>query len=169
MSQPVSPPLPRSRLADAAALAACVVLCFLPSLSGIWFGPDDWFRGLTRPPLNPPNWVFGPVWTTLYLLMAVSLWLVWRTPQSPARRLALSWFGGQLLLNAAWSWLFFGCHALGLAFLELLLLAVVLTVAIRAMRRVSPLAAALQGPYLAWVTFAGYLNLGYWWLNSSSH
>lgn len=153
-------------LPAAATLIAALVLCWLPSLSGIWFGPDEWFRTLIRPPLNPPNWVFGPVWSTLYVLMGVALWLLWRAPVQSGRKLVLALFAVQLVLNAGWSWLFFGRHAIGAALVELLLLASVVATLILLARRHSRTAALLLTPYLAWLLFAGYLNFGYWRLNS---
>ena len=128
-----------------------------------------WYGSLAKPPLTPPNWVFGPVWTTLYMLVGLSAWLVWREgdgdgemrPVRPALRL----WGWQLLFNAAWTPAFFGLRnpALGLVVLVPLLVLIGLTM--RAFARIRPLPAWVLAPYFAWSCFATWLNLGIWWLN----
>ena len=123
-----------------------------------------WYTTLAKPSFNPPSWVFGPVWTTLYVLMAVSLWLVWRSTAPEARRTKLVWFA-MVGLNAAWSPLFFGLHRPDLALADLVLYLGTLVWLVRLLRRQSQLAAWLQLPHLAWVTFAGALNAAVWWLN----
>ena len=130
----------------------------LPEIAG-------WYAQLAKPSFTPPNWVFGPVWTTLYVLMAIAAWLVWRT-RVPARIPALSAWGAQLALNLAWSLLFFGAHRIGLALIDivLLLLAIVATMAFFARR--SRVAAVLLVPYLAWVAYAAALNFAVWRLNT---
>ncbi len=126
-----------------------------------------WFRTLARPPGTPPNWVFGPVWTMLYLLMGIAAWLVWRgrdlAPHRSYRALRL--WGWQLLLNAAWTPAFFGLHstAAGLSVILALLLLILLT--LRAFVTVERVAAALMLPYAAWAGYAAYLTAGFWWLN----
>lgn len=126
---------------------------------------DNWYLQLVRPALSPPNWVFGPVWITLYILMGVAAFLVWKRGWSPRVRRGLLVFGLQLSLNALWSVLFFGLHspALGLVCIAALWLSIVWTIALFA--KVSRPVARLLWPYLAWTTFASYLNLMIWLLN----
>lgn len=129
-------------------------------------GASSWFEALDKPFFNPPSWVFGPVWTVLYTLMGVAAFLVWRQGWArPEVKAALATFGVQLLLNAAWTPVFFGAHQIGLALLIIVLLwgAIALT-----MRRFFPLsrwAGWLLVPYLLWVTFATALNAAIWALN----
>lgn len=123
-----------------------------------------WYAGLSPPPGTPPNAIFAPVWTTLYVLMGIAAWLVWRSP-ALGQRAALRLWGWQLLLNAAWTPAFFGLHSprVGLAVLAVLL--VLLGLTIRAFHRLRPLAAWLMLPYLLWTCYATYLNAGFAWLN----
>lgn len=120
---------------------------------------------LARPSWAPPGWVFGPVWSVLYALMAVSAWWVWRARGYVAARPALGLFVAQLAVNALWSWLFFVWHQGGLAFAEVLLLWGMIVANVVLFARVSTLAAALLLPYLAWVTFASVLTFYVWKLN----
>lgn len=126
-----------------------------------------WFHALARPPGNPPNWVFGPVWTVLYALMGVSAWMVWRGQDAAPRRTfaALRLWGWQLLLNAAWAPAFFGLHSplLGLVVILLLLALILLTIGV--FRHLNGTASALLLPYAAWVAYATYLNAGFLLLN----
>jgi benzodiazapine receptor len=147
------------------ALVAFVVLCFAAATIGRFFPPDHWYASLNRPSYAPPNWVFGPVWTILYLMMAVSGWLVWKSHVSASKPRALTMFGVQLLLNAAWSAIFFGWHQPGWALLEMGLLWLALVATIVLFKRHSATAAMLLVPYLAWVSFAAVLNYGFWSLN----
>lgn len=124
-----------------------------------------WYVDLAKPAFNPPAWVFGPVWTALYVLMAVAAWLVFRERSEKAVVLPLVAFGIQLALNAAWSFLFFGLKRPDLAFAEILGLLAAIAVTAILFRRVSGLAAALLLPYLAWVSFATALNFAIWRLN----
>lgn len=125
-----------------------------------------WYAGLVKPSFNPPNWIFGPVWTILYVLMAFAVWRILRLPPaSPARRIALTLFFVQLVLNAAWSWMFFGANSplLGLINIVPQLLVVVATVF--AFHRLDRVAAWCLVPLAAWVAFASALNLAIWRLN----
>jgi tryptophan-rich sensory protein len=124
-----------------------------------------WYAGLVKPALAPPNWIFGPVWTTLFLLMGVAAFLVWRT-RAPQRRRALGLFFLQLFLNVAWSFVFFGSRDPRGAFFEIILLWLSIAAAVWAFSKVSRAAAWLLVPYIAWVSFAGYLNYLLWMLNS---
>lgn len=122
-----------------------------------------WYAFLAKPSFNPPNWLFMPVWTTLYVLMAVAAWRVWRQPGW--RSLALVLWLVQLALNFAWSFIFFGAHALGPAFFELLAMWLAIAATIAIFWRIDRLTGALLLPYLAWVSFAGLLNFWIWQLN----
>ena len=146
-------------------LMGWVLLSFSAAIIGGWFTPGEWYAQLQKPSWNPPPWVFGPVWTVLYAMMAVAAWLVWRRGGFAAHRTALSLFLLQLLFNALWSPLFFGLHWPGLALLDLVLLWLSLLAALVAFWRAQTLAGVLLVPYLAWVTFAGVLNLALWRLN----
>ncbi len=127
--------------------------------------PDAWYASLHKPSWNPPAWVFGPVWTLLYTMMAVSVWLVWRRGGFALQRASLSLFLAQLALNAAWTPLFFGLHQPGLAFVDIALLWLGIVATITAFRRVHCGAAWLLVPYLLWVSFASVLNFTLWRMN----
>jgi len=125
-----------------------------------------WYAGLAKPPFNPPNWIFAPVWTALYVMMALAVFRILRTPVgTPGRRRALLVYHLQLLLNIAWSFAFFGANSplAGLAVILPLLAAIIATIA--AFRPLDRLAANLLWPYLAWVCFATLLNASIWWLS----
>ncbi len=145
------------------ALGIFLLLTMAAAATGAFFPPGGWYTTLTRPPLNPPAWVFGPVWSMLYLAMAVAAWRVWRT--GPGRSLPLVFWGVQLGLNALWSALFFGAHRMGLALVEILLLWAAIAVTTLLFFRAQSGAGWLMVPYLLWVSFAAYLNAGYWYLN----
>lgn len=148
---------------SAVALVVFLALVAAAASFGAQFVPGEWYASLRKPPLTPPSWVFAPAWTVLYLAIAVAAWLVWRSGGD--RRRALALWCAQLVLNAAWSWLFFGLQRPGVALVEIaVLLALVVLTAI-AFRRIHPLAGLLMAPYAAWVAFATYLNAGLWHLN----
>jgi len=128
-------------------------------------GVRDWYPTLHKPAGTPPGWVFGPVWTTLYVLMAVSAWLIWRQYGWEART-ALVVFAAQLVLNLAWSGIFFGARLPGVALVEITILWLAILLNVVVFYPLSPLAASLLVPYLLWVTYASYLNFGLWRLNS---
>lgn len=146
-------------------LVVFLVMCFAVASIGAAFPPGAWYEALEKPAFNPPAWVFGPVWTLLYLMMAVAAWRVWCDGSWQEHRIALSLFVLQLGLNGLWSPLFFGLKRMDLALLDLGLLWIVLVATILRFRRTSGLAAALMLPYLAWVTFAGVLNYSLLQLN----
>lgn len=153
----------RSKIAQAAALAGFVLLVAAAAAIGsVATVPnlDRWYEGLRKPSWTPPGWLFGPVWSLLYLLMAVSAWRVWRRDDAPgrARATALTCWGVQLALNVAWSWLFFSLQRPTLAFVELVALWLAIMATILATARVDRPAAWMLAPYLLWVTFAGALN-----------
>ncbi|MFD7367536.1 TspO/MBR family protein [Nocardiopsis alba] len=123
------------------------------------------YAALRQPSWAPPSWLFGPVWTVLYAMIAVSGWLVWRLRGLRGARTELALFTVQLLLNAAWSPLFFTAGLRGTALVDIVLLLATLAVTIVLFARVSRWAAALLVPYWVWVAFATALNLSIWWLN----
>ncbi|MFO1463918.1 MAG: TspO/MBR family protein [bacterium] len=125
-----------------------------------------WYAGLQKPAWNPPPWIFGPVWTVLYALMAVAAWLVWR--EVGLRSAPLRLYFLQLLLNFAWSFLFFWGHSPALALLDILLLWLAIGATTLVFGRVRPFSALLFLPYWAWVSFAAALNFAIWRLNPAS-
>ncbi len=145
--------------------ALWLILCFGAAAFGSQFQPGSWYASLTKPSWNPPNQVFGPVWSALYMLMSIAAWLVWRRGGFSRQALPLGAFVLQLVLNALWSWLFFGLHQPLWAFVELCLLWVAIASTLLLFRRVSTAAAWCLVPYLAWVSFAGFLNYTLWRLN----
>lgn len=124
-----------------------------------------WYETLNKPSFNPPNWLFGPVWTILYLLMGISLFLIWNKPASKERNLAILIFLIQLALNFFWSFMFFYLNRIGLALLEIILLWISILIMLGVFYKTKPMAAYLNVPYLMWVTFATILNAGYFILN----
>ena len=125
-----------------------------------------WYASLEKPSFSPPNWVFSPVWITLYALMGISLYLLWREDRrEPKVKIALFFFIIQLILNISWSMVFFGLRLPFLAFLEILLLWAVILLTILTSLKVSKVAGYLLVPYLLWVTFAAVLNYFLWFLN----
>lgn len=149
-----------------------IVSIALPLLAGAlastftFPGVDTWYTGLRKPAWRPPDAVFGPVWTVLYLLMGIALYLVWRK-EVPARRKApaLALFGLQLVLNMLWSWLFFSRYQIGWALAEIIVLWLAILLTIFAFARHSRPAAWLLVPYISWVSFAALLNFSIWQLN----
>ena len=146
-------------------LAGWMGICFaVAGVSGSWTTSEipGWYRTLRRPSIAPPNWVFGPVWTLLYSLMAIAAWQVWLTAPSALRTWGLILFLVQLALNFAWSWIFFRRHAIGAALFEVVILWAFIGATTLLFARVNPIPAALMAPYWAWVTFATMLNGGFW-------
>ena len=129
------------------------------------FQPGEWYTGLVKPALTPPAWVFGPVWTLLYAMMATAAWLVWRRYGLANAIGPLGLFLGQLALNALWSFLFFGLQRPGLALLDIAALWLAILASLIAFWRLHPPAGFLLLPYLLWVSFATYLNFQLWRLN----
>ena len=139
---------------------------FAAAAVGSQFMPGAWYAALAKPSWNPPNWIFGPVWSMLYVLMAVAAWLVWQRGGWAKQAAPLRLFLLQLALNATWSWLFFGRQRPDLAFYEILTLWAAILATLDRFWRVRPLAGALLIPYLAWVSFAAVLNFTLWRLNA---
>ena len=140
-------------------------LTFGAAALGARFLPDEWYRSLKKPTWNPPNSIFGPVWTVLYLLMAAAAWLVWRKYGFGGASVALILFVVQLALNAGWTWLFFGRHQIRSAFMDILILWMVILMTLILFWRLEPLAGIFLTSYLAWVSFAAVLNGTIWRLN----
>ena len=131
-------------------------------LIGVATAPGDWYAGLQKPPFNPPNWVFGPVWTVLYILIAIAGWRIWRRDPHGA---AMKFWIAQLALNFIWSPLFFSAHLPGAAFVVIIALLVVILALIMLTLDRERVSAWLLVPYAQWVAFAALLNASIWWLN----
>lgn len=139
----------------------------LGSLGGVFTIAEiqGWYAGLNKPSFNPPNWIFGPMWTFLYFLMGISFYLVWKLPSSIERSKAIRLFVIQFVFNFFWSIIFFSLHQTGWAFAEILLMWVFILLTILQFRKLSTAAAVLLIPYLLWVSFASLLNASIWLLN----
>ncbi len=146
-------------------LAGCILLSLAGASAGLFWRVDSWYMGLVRPSFAPPNWLFGPVWTTLYVLIGVSLWRVLRRGALRSDPAASLLFGLHWALNFLWSYLFFGLHRPDLALAEILALDVVILLLARRFHRHDRAAAWLLLPYGLWVSFAALLNGGFWLLN----
>ncbi|MCK9220150.1 MAG: tryptophan-rich sensory protein [Bacteroidales bacterium] len=149
-------------------LVVCIALpLVVGSISGIATVENvtTWYITLNKPIFNPPGYLFGPVWTLLYILMGISLFLIWTSVSGPLRTQALWVFGVQLILNFAWSFIFFHFHQPGWAFAEIILIWTSIILMILAFYRISKTAACLQIPYLLWASFASILNGSIWILN----
>jgi tryptophan-rich sensory protein len=169
-----------------------IIICELAGVVGSIFTVSQirsWYAGINKPFFNPPSWIFGPVWTTLFVLMGISFYIVWNKKfavnnelkfkhNKPINALSKKFLSGkwqklniiliftaQLILNVLWSIIFFGAHSLGLAFFELLMLWCAIAFTIINFYRVSKIAALFLLPYILWVSFAGILNLFIWILN----
>jgi tryptophan-rich sensory protein len=152
-----------------AAFLAWVLLCFLAAgIGGLVTAPRirDWYAELAKPEWTPPDWIFGPVWTLLYLMMAIAAWMVWRKAGAARGRRPFTLFGIQLALNVLWSVLFFGLRSPGIAAVEVLLLWAAIAWTLSAFWRWSRWAGVLMVPYLVWVGYAAVLNWAIWSLNT---
>ncbi|MDD5626665.1 MAG: tryptophan-rich sensory protein [Patescibacteria group bacterium] len=149
-------------------LIVSVVVCQGVGVLGSLFtmpAIPGWYASLVKPSFSPPNWVFAPAWTTLFLLMGIALYLVWQKGGGRERERALSIFFGQLMLNVLWSSLFFGLHSPQIAFLEILILWLSILATVIVFYRISRVAGLLLLPYILWVSFAAILNFSIWRLN----
>lgn len=156
------------RLRSALVLAGLLVATLGVAGVGGWFtsmGMPEWYASLRKPAFNPPSWIFGPVWTTLYVLMAIAAWLVWRSAGWRNGRKALTLFFVQLALNLAWSGIFFALQSPGWAMAEIVALWLAILATTILFFRHSTIAGALMVPYLLWVSFAAVLNGAIAWLN----
>ncbi|MEM8601656.1 MAG: TspO/MBR family protein [Bacteroidota bacterium] len=153
---------------DFLVLLGFIALVTLVAATGAAFKPGAWYAALDKPAWTPPNWLFPVAWSVLYLLIAVAGWLVWREVGFSGARKAFMVYGLQLALNAAWSWLFFGRHDMGLAFLDIVGLWLAIAITMGLFWATKPLAGALLVPYLLWVTYAAALNLALWRMNPAA-
>lgn len=162
-----SPPHTRSLAASLLALAVSLAATFAAAAAGGIASVDagGFYAQLVRPAWAPPAWLFGPVWSVLYPMMAVAAWLAWRAAPGPRGRPALLLYGAQLAANALWSWLFFAWRQGGWALAEVLFLWALVLATTIAFWQVRRLAALLMLPYLAWAAFAAALNLALWRAN----
>lgn len=146
-----------------------ILICQLAGIIGSLFtisSVNSWYFELSKPILNPPAWVFGPVWITLYFLMGISLFIIWNKEiSSPEKKNALLLFFVQLFLNASWSLVFFGLHQLLLSVIVIIILWLLIFITIILFAKLSRSAALLLFPYLIWVSFAAYLNISIYLLN----
>jgi tryptophan-rich sensory protein len=152
----------------AVTLVVFILLCyFVAVVSGIVTRPQiaTWYAALAKPAWRPPNWLFGPVWTILYGMMAVGGWRVWKAPASYWRKMALIFFSAQLALNFLWSPTFFNWHLIGAAFAVIVLLLLCLVLFVMNALKVDGIAAGLFVPYVLWVSFAAALNYTIWTMN----
>lgn len=147
------------------ALAIWLALSFSAASMGALFMPGEWYVGLNKPSWNPPAWLFGPVWSALYAMMAVAAWLVWKRGGFMIQRRPLLLFLIQLAFNAAWTPIFFGLHLPATAFFEILFLWAAIAATLVAFFRARLLSGWLLVPYFAWVSFAVVLNFALWRLN----
>mgnify|MGYP005838745009 CR=1 FL=1 len=160
----------KSTLTEVLKLVISVVVCLLAGFIGSFFTTPSiptWYATLKKPPFSPPNWLFAPVWTTLFVLMGISAFLVWRRGLDDRLvRIALGIFGVQLILNILWSAMFFGLKSplAGLIDISILWIAILLTII--NFFKISQVASFLLIPYILWVSFAAFLNFSLWRLNT---
>lgn len=158
----------RTARAQVAGLIVSLFVCAIASGIGGYITAGSvttWYRTLAKPFFNPPDWVFAPVWTTLFVMMAVAAWRVWRAQRWPSTKPALTLYAGQLALNVSWSALFFGARSPGAALIDVVILLAMVLLTARAFAEIDRVAAWLMMPYAAWVGFATLLNAAIWRLN----
>jgi tryptophan-rich sensory protein len=153
-------------MTSALACAGWISFSMAAAAAAFLWPVDGWYASIAKPSWNPPNWIFGPVWTTLYILIGVSAWRVWRTGAFGRDRTTLALFLVQWAFNFAWSGCFFGMRSPGLALIEIACLWALIAVLIARFWRHDRAAAMLLVPYLLWVSFATALNAAIWWLNA---
>jgi len=146
------------------SLIVFIAMVAAAALVGIQFGPGPWYLALQKPSWTPPNWIFGPVWTALYIAIAIAGWAVWRSKAVSITKPILLWLL-QLILNGLWSWLFFGLRRPDLALIDITALLITICCFIATAHGASPVAAWLFVPYALWVGFAAALNFAIWQLN----
>jgi tryptophan-rich sensory protein len=147
-------------------LIVFLLIAFVPAVFGGLFGPGDWYREIAKPSWTPPGWLFGPVWTLLYATIGVAGYLAFGRSEGRQRTLAFGVYGLQLLLNALWSWLFFGLENPGLAFVDIAFLLVLIVANIALFLPIRRAAGLLLVPYALWVAFATALNFSIWRMNA---
>jgi benzodiazapine receptor len=154
---------------DIIKLVVSILICQCAGLIGSFFTVPSiptWYATLKKPSFTPPNWVFGPVWTTLFLMMGIAVFLVWRRGlENPQVKIALSIFGVHLIFNTLWSIMFFGLRSPFLGLIEIVVLWVAILFTIKYFMKISTVAGLLLIPYIAWVSFAAALNFAIWRLN----
>ena len=163
--------MPRNRLVDLIMLAFFVALCLGIGALGaavVATSIDTWYAELAKPSFTPPDRVFGPVWTVLYVLMAIAAWRVWRAADRDTRRGPLTLFALQLAITLGWTVVFFGLQKIGAALATIVVLDVGVVVTMLAFRPIDRWAGLLMVPYLAWVAFATVLNIAIWRLNPTA-
>jgi len=148
-----------------ATLIGWIALCSLAGVFGAQFEPGTWYELLSKPAWTPPNWIFPVVWPILYVLMGISAWMMWQVKEVDLSGTEFRWFFVQLILNALWSWLFFGLHLIGTGLAEILLLWISIIFTIMLFWGRKRLAGILLIPYLLWVSYASALNFAIWQLN----
>jgi tryptophan-rich sensory protein len=146
-------------------LLGFIAACLLAALTGAVFRPGDWYERLIKPSWRPPNQLFAPVWSVLYLMIAISGWLIWRQAGFVGTTPPLAIYALQLVLNAAWTPLVFGLHRIDLGFFDIVLVWLSIVATIVLFYPIHLVAAMLLLPYLAWITFAAALNFALWRLN----
>lgn len=156
---------PLSRTVSVIGLTVSIGLSFAVASMGAVFRPGNWYLHLNKPSWTPPGYIFPPVWTALYIIMAVAAWLIWRRGGFAGAKVPLALYLLQLFLNALWSPLFLGLHSPGLGLVDILLLWFALLATVIAFFQTLPVAGWLLLPYLAWVSFATALNFTVWRLN----
>jgi tryptophan-rich sensory protein len=149
-------------------LIGLIIACNLIGASGALLGASDgdWYRNIKKPSFNPPSWIFGPVWTLLFTLMGVALYLVWTSPSSKIRTVALILFAVQFVFNVLWSYLFFGINKPGIAFAEILIMLGFIIATTVYFFKINKISGYLLIPYILWVSFASFLNFSIWRLNA---
>ncbi len=146
-------------------LVVWVGLCFAVAFLASRYQPGAWYEELIKPGWTPPNWVFAPVWSLLYLMMGIAAWLVWKQGGFAAAAWPLGFFLLQLILNGLWSWLFFGRHLIGAAMIDIGLLWIAILITMILFWNRQPAAGIMFLPYLLWVSYASTLNFALWRLN----
>lgn len=152
-------------LTEIIAFGVFLIANLLAASTGALFRPGPWYQALNKPAWRPPDWLFGPVWMVLYLMISTAGWRVWREAGLEGAAIPLGIYGLQLVLNALWSAIFFGARRMDLAFYELVALWLSIAATIAVFYPIDPLAGWLLVPYLCWVSFAGILNRRLWVLN----
>lgn len=147
-----------------ASLLIFLAMVAVTALVGVHYGPGPWYIALQKPPWTPPDWIFGAVWTILYVAIAVAGWMVWRSKALSVTKPILLWLL-QLILNGLWSWLFFGLHRPDLALIDILALLAAICCFIAGAKKINHFAAWLFVPYALWVSYATVLNFSIWRLN----
>lgn len=156
---------PRTPSRSPLGVIGWLVATFIVALFGAQFEPGEWYASLDKPSWTPPNWIFGPVWTLLYVSMAYAAYLIWKQYGFERALSALALFIVQLIVNGLWSWFFFGIHRIGLAFFDIIVLWFLIAATILAFYKLNKTAGWILIPYLIWVSYAAGLNFAIWRMN----